>query len=76
MDVEGHEYAALEGAQQHIINDHPALAICAYHLIDDFWKLPELVLSYRSDYKIYMRHYTEGILETVYYFIPQKFSNA
>lgn len=72
MDVEGHEYAALEGARQHIINDHPALAICAYHLVDDFWKLPELVFSIRNDYKLYMRHYTEGVLETVYYFIPQK----
>ena len=72
MDVEGHEYAALEGSRQHIIDDHPVLAICAYHRVDDFWKLPELVLSYRSDYKIYMRHYTEGLLETVYYFVPEK----
>ncbi len=72
MDIEGHEYAALEGARQHILNDHPVLAICAYHLVDDFWKLPELVFSYRSDYKLYMRHYTEGMLETVYYFIPHK----
>lgn len=72
MDIEGHEYAALEGAREHICQDHPVLAICAYHLVDDFWKLPELILSYRSDYKLYMRHYTEGVLETVYYFIPQK----
>lgn len=72
MDVEGHEYAALEGSRLHIINDHPVLAICAYHLVDDFWKLPELVFSIRSDYKLYMRHYTEGVLETVFYFIPQK----
>jgi len=72
MDIEGHEYSALEGARQHIIDDHPALAICAYHLVDDFWKLPELVLSFRQDYKIYMRHYTEGVLETVYYFVPVK----
>lgn len=72
MDVEGHEYATLEGARLHIINDHPTLAISAYHLVNDFWKLPELVLSIRSDYQVYMRHYTEGVLETVYYFIPQK----
>lgn len=72
MDIEGHEYAALEGTREHIMNDHPVLAICAYHLVDDFWKLPELILSYRSDYKLYMRHYTEGVLETVYYFVPQK----
>lgn len=70
MDIEGHEYYALEGARQHILDDHPALAICAYHLVDDFWKLPELVLSVRKDYKVFMRHYTEGVLETVYYFVP------
>ncbi|MGK9175463.1 FkbM family methyltransferase [Yokenella regensburgei] len=72
MDIEGHEYAALEGSREHILNDHPVLAICAYHLVDDFWKLPELIFSFRSDYKLYMRHYTEGVLETVYYFIPEK----
>lgn len=71
MDVEGHEYAALEGAREVIRACHPTLAICAYHRVDDFWKLPELVFSFRSDYKLYMRHYTEGVLETVYYFIPE-----
>lgn len=70
MDIEGHECAALEGARQHIVNDHPSLAICAYHLVDDFWKIPELVLSFRPDYHVYMRHYTEGVLETVFYFVP------
>ncbi|CZU90928.1 FkbM family methyltransferase [Enterobacter ludwigii] len=70
MDIEGHECSALEGARQHIINDHPSLAICAYHLVDDFWKIPELVLSFRPDYHVYMRHYTEGVLETVFYFVP------
>lgn len=70
MDVEGHEYAALEGARQSIITHHPALAICCYHRVDDYWKLPELVFSFRSDYKLYLRHYTEGVLETVFYFIP------
>lgn len=71
MDIEGHEYAALEGARKTIMTHHPALAICAYHRVDDFWKLPELVFSMRADYKLYMRHYTEGVLETVFYFIPQ-----
>lgn len=72
MDIEGHEYFALEGARETIIKNHPVLAICAYHKVDDFWKLPELIFSFRSDYQLYMRHYTEGVLETVYYFIPIK----
>lgn len=71
MDIEGHEVQAIEGARQHILSDHPALAICAYHRVDDYWKIPEVVFSIRDDYQLYMRHYTEGLLETVYYFIPK-----
>lgn len=29
------------------------------------------VLSIRDDYKIYVRHYTEGLGESVMYFIPK-----
>ncbi len=72
MDVEGHEGAALEGARNTISAHHPTLAICAYHRVDDYWKIPELVFSMREDYLLYMRHYTEGVLETVYYFIPKR----
>ncbi|MCY9847734.1 FkbM family methyltransferase [Pectobacterium jejuense] len=71
MDIEGHELQALEGAKNIISNYGPKLAICAYHKIDDFWKIPELVYSYNNNYNLYMRHYTEGLLETVYYFIPK-----
>lgn len=70
MDIEGHELQALEGARKIISRSTPKLAICAYHKIDDFWTIPELVFSMNSNYKLYMRHYTEGLLETVYYFIP------
>ncbi|MBV1931826.1 MAG: FkbM family methyltransferase [Porticoccaceae bacterium] len=72
MDVEGGEIAAIEGARQAIIDHHPRLAISAYHRFDDFWKIPEKVLSYRDDYQIFMRHYTEGVTETVMFFIPIK----
>ena len=34
-----------------------------------------MVLSIRSDYKIYLRHYTEGIYETVMYFIPSEINS-
>ncbi|MBA0183345.1 FkbM family methyltransferase [Pectobacterium versatile] len=71
MDIEGYEINALKGAKETILRFHPKLAICAYHKVDDFFTIPELVLSYRNDYKVYMRHYTEGLLETVYYFIPK-----
>ena len=70
MDVEGAEGLAIEGARQAILKYHPKLAISAYHKPDDLWRIPELILSIRSDYRVYIRHYTEGLAETVIFFIP------
>jgi FkbM family methyltransferase len=70
MDIEGAEGIALQGASQRIFNDHPKLAICCYHKVDDLWKIPEQILAIRNDYSIYLRHYSEGLNETVMYFIP------
>lgn len=70
MDIEGGESEAIDGARQTIEKNHPRLAIAAYHKKDDFWKIPEKILRVRSDYKIYMRHYTEGVDETVMFFVP------
>ena len=55
MDIEGSELDALQGAEQHIKNDHPTLTICSYHHYDHMWKIPELILSYNPDYKLFMR---------------------
>lgn len=71
IDIEGEEIAALEGAQDIIKQHHPRLAISIYHRAGDFWRIPELVLSIRNDYKIYVRHYTECIYETVMFFVPK-----
>ena len=70
MDIEGGESAAISGAAQTIKKSRPALAICVYHKPDDFWKIPEQVLSISSGYSIYMRHYSEVSDETVMFFIP------
>ena len=56
MDIEGAECQALEGARQTIAQCHPRLAICVYHNVGDFYRIPRLVLSIRSDYDIYLRH--------------------
>lgn len=72
MDLEGWEMKALQGAKQHIINDHPKLAISVYHKAADFWQIPEYILSLRQDYQLYLRHYTEGWSETVMFFVPNK----
>ena len=70
MDIEGWELPALKGAAGHILKDHPKLAIAAYHQTNDFWEIPKFVLGLRSDYKVYLRHYSEGWSESVLYFIP------
>ncbi|NWF49025.1 MAG: FkbM family methyltransferase [Ignavibacteriaceae bacterium] len=70
MDLEGWELNALKGAKKHIIKDHPILAITVYHKPSDFWQIYEFISELRTDYKIYLRHYTEGWSETVMYFIP------
>lgn len=72
LDIEGHEMAALKGAEQTILKNHPTLAICVYHKTDDFWQVPEYLLSLNKNYKINLRHYTEGWSETVMYFTPIK----
>ena len=75
LDIEGAEQETIKGAKQSILTNHPILAICIYHKAQDWYKIPQEVLKIRSDYKIYLRHYMEGIFETVMYFIPKnKFS--
>ena len=71
MDIEGAEAIAIEGAKQSIINHHPRLAISVYHRFDDLWRIPQQVLSYRDDYQVFIRHYTEGVTETVMFFVPK-----
>lgn len=71
LDIEGDEIKALEGAKNTIKEYHPILAICIYHKASDWYEVPNLVLSIRNDYDIYLRHYMEGIYETVMYFIPK-----
>ena len=71
MEIEGAESLALEGARNTILKNHPRLAISVYHKDADFWKIPEQIFSIRNDYDVYLRHYTEGVAETVMFFIPK-----
>lgn len=72
IDIEGAEPQAIEGAKETIAKYHPKLAISVYHRKDDFWTIAQQILSVREDYKIYLRHYTEGISETIMFFIPKE----
>ncbi len=72
LDIEGAEQKALKGAKKTIKKYSPILAVCIYHKAEDWYKIPKIVLDINSNYDIYLRHYMEGIYETVIYFIPKK----
>lgn len=71
MDIEGSEKEAISGAAKLIRNYTPKMAICIYHLKDDFWKIPELILSINPDYHFMVKqHEPSCFTETVLYCIP------
>ena len=70
MDVEGSELDALKGAKQTILNNKPKLAICLYHKTKDFIEIPTWIHNLVPEYKLYVRHHSFSINETVLYAIP------
>ena len=73
MDIEGSEKSALEGAKKLINMYTPKMAICIYHLKDDFWKIPQQILAINPDYIFQIRqHDLEVYSETVLYCIPKQ----
>ena len=73
MDIEGAEEMALMGAKRLIQENNPVLAICIYHRLEDFYKLPLLIKRFNPEYKLYIRHYTDMVdAETVCYAIPKE----
>ncbi len=71
LDIEGAEQDAIAGAKNTIKKYTPIIACCIYHKAEDWYKIPQKVLAINNNYKIYIRHYMEGIFETVMYFIPK-----
>jgi len=71
LDIEGAEQDAIIGAKETISKYKPILAICVYHKAEDWYKIPQLVLEIEKSYDVFLRHYMEGIYETVIYFIPK-----
>lgn len=71
MDIEGAEAQALYGTRKTIENYKPKLAISIYHKPEDIWEIPEIILKYNSDYKLYLRHYSLTDMETVLYAISE-----
>lgn len=72
MDVEGAELDALKGAKETIRHNHPKLAICIYHYHRDFVEIPKWIHALVPEYKLYVRHHSFSVNETVLYAIPPK----
>lgn len=60
MDVEGAEPVLLRGAQKSIERFKPKLLISIYHDVAHLAEIPNLIRSFRPDYRMYLRHHTEA----------------
>lgn len=70
MDIEGEELSAIKGAENTIRAYKPKMLISCYHKSEDLIEIPQAVLSIRSDYKVYMRHFPSvPAWDTVFYFV-------
>jgi FkbM family methyltransferase len=72
MDIEGAEADALRGAERLIMVGRPKLAISAYHYPTDLWRIPLLLDRLMPGSRLYLRHYTREVDDTVCYAIPAK----
>lgn len=67
MDIEGAEKESLFGAKKIIQKYKPKLAICVYHKWEDIYEIPQIIKNFVPEYKIYLRHHSYGLTETVCY---------
>ncbi|RDU64789.1 FkbM family methyltransferase [Helicobacter sp. MIT 14-3879] len=69
LDIESSEEWALMGARNFITKYKPIIAICVYHRFDDFIRIPKLLLEFNPKYRLYFRHYSSGVSESVMFFV-------
>lgn len=71
MDIEGAEPAALRGAEKTIRLRKPALAISVYHQVEHLWRIPAWIKRIDPACKLFLRHHSDQLGETVCYAVPQ-----
>ena len=69
MDLEGWEMKALAGGRRRIREDRPKLAIAVYHQAADFRTVAAFARAIHPDYRLHLRHYTQGWSETVMFLV-------
>ena len=65
LDIEGAEYEALRGAISTIRRYRPRLAVCLYHHLDDFLRIPAFILSLDLGYRLFLDHFSIYDEETI-----------
>jgi FkbM family methyltransferase len=70
MDIEGSEAAALRGAAQVLLHGATALAVSVYHYPSDLWTIPLLLKQLMPSCRLFLRHYTDEVDDTVCYAVP------
>ncbi len=68
-DIEGAEQDAIYGAQEHIRNDKPKLAISIYHSNKDLFSIFELIDRIQPGYHFYLRYNGRAYFPTDYILI-------
>lgn len=66
-DIEGSEWDMLHGASETIRRCKPLMAICLYHNIYDFYRIPLYLKELVPEYKFHIRHHSSRDEETVLY---------
>lgn len=67
MDIEGSEWDALHGGKKVIKKWKPQMAICLYHCLEDLWRIPQYIKELSPDYKLYLRHHSPVVWDSVLY---------
>lgn len=66
-DIEGEELNMLKGAENTIKQYKPKLAISIYHRPEDFIEIISFIKNLVPEYKLYLRHHSLDLNETVLY---------
>lgn len=72
MDIEGSEWDALHGGIKTIKRTRPIMAICVYHLLDDYVRIPEYLYNELKDYKFVLRQHQWTLGKTILYCVPDE----
>ncbi len=72
LDLEGGDGEALAGAVDTIVRHRPQIAASIYHYVNDFWQIPELLMSICDDYSFHLGVYSYERWETILYAIPNE----